>query len=299
MKLTVFPENIPEFKEMEDILSNFSELGYHRNIYKKALQIASSINQVEAVFILGSIAEEKADFFSDIDFYIICQEKKQIEIIQNQILSKVNQIAPIIHIYRSNAKLNDLIIYFKPLVKFELVIDTDINLAKNWKLGTSSILLFDRNGLGGKALKESQKLEFNLENHINEISNLAIELPSFCYMICGYLLRGEYVTSIDFISWIRRKMLRVSGFLLGIRDEGTRRAEERFPPELINYYTKLMVANFNEIWEKLHIILDWYSKWMVSRFTEHNITHTEKEVFLIRNLINNLKIKYDKLKKGA
>ena len=299
MKLAVFPRNIPELKEIKNILNNYHDLHHHKNIYKKALQRISSINLVEAIFILGSLADGTADFFSDIDFYVMCVEKEDIETIQNQILSNVNQIAPIIHIYKSNAKSNDLIIYFKPFVKFELVIDINENLSNKWKLGNSSKILFDRNGLGEKTLQDAQKLKFNFLEHINEIKNLAIELPSFCYIICGYLMRGEYVTSVDFISWIRRKMLRVSGFLLGIRDEGTRRAEERFPPELIDYYTKLMIANFDEIWDKLHIILDWYSYWMVSRFIENNIAHAEKEVFLIRNIVNILRIKYDKMKKGA
>ena len=299
MKLTVFPKNIPELKEMKIVLENYHDLHYHENIYKNALQIITSISQVEAVFILGSIANGTADFFSDIDFYVMCIEEEDIKTIQDQILSKLNQIGPIIHIYQSNAKPNDLIIYFKPFIKFELVIDTNKNLSNNWKLGNSSKTLFDRNGLGKRTLQDAQKLNFNFLDHINEITNLAIELPSFCYIICGYLMRGEYVTSIDFISWIRRKMLRVSGFLLGIRDEGTRRAEERFPPELIDYYSNLLVSNFDEIWDKLHIILTWYSDWMVSFFNENNIKHAEKEVVLIRNIINILKIRHERLKEEA
>ena len=57
MRLTIVPENAPEFKEMEEILSNYSDLGYHKNIYKNALQIVSSLTQVEAVFIVGSPLE--------------------------------------------------------------------------------------------------------------------------------------------------------------------------------------------------------------------------------------------------
>ena len=291
MTLIINHENIPKFKELEFYLLNYNDTHLHEEIYQKALKISKSITQIEAIFILGSIANDTADFFSDIDFYVMCKDKEEVKLIREQLVPKIDQIAPIIHTYRSNARPNDLIVFFNPFIKFELVIETSDALSKKWKLGTSSKLIFDRSGFGENVLREAQKIKFNIKNHMNEITNLAIELPSFCYIICGYLIRGEFVTSIDFISWIRRKMLRISGFLLGVWDEGTRRAEQRFPVELIEYYNDLKIGKNEEIWEKLNVILDWYSNWMVPKFEEHKIMHANVEVPLVRNIIKILKLK--------
>lgn len=292
MKLMINQENVPKFKEIKPALLEYKNIKLHKQLFENALLICKSIPKVEAIFLIGSIADGSADFFSDIDFYVMCNLNKEIKEIQDKILDKINELGSIIHVYRSNAKPNDVIIYFKPFIKFELVIQTGSDLSRKWKLAVSSKLLFDRNGYGQKILNDTKKLTFNIEDHINEVSNLALGIPSFCLIIAGYLIRGEFITSIDFLSWIRRKMLRISGFLLGIWDEGTRRAEQRFPKELVAYYNSLGIGLNEEMWENLRNILDWYANWMIPRFKSYGIINAESEVRVIREVIDFLEEKH-------
>jgi len=106
------------------------------------------------------------------------------------------------------------------------------------------------------------------------------------------MLRGEDVTIIDFVAWIRRKMLRISGFLLGMWDEGTRRAEQRFPKGLIQYYERCKIKEMEGVWDCLMVFLEWYSDWMVPKLEEHEIVHAGPEVSGIKSAIIKLKERF-------
>jgi predicted nucleotidyltransferase len=295
----VYPQNIPAKNEIQAFLANFNALSNHQKIIQKALKIAKSLPQIEAVLLLGSLAIGRADIFSDIDFYIVIKEKNHLEQIKQHFLHNLNEIGAPIHVFESNAYPNSSIIYYKPFVKFELVIEDYNKLVKNWRVGRVVELLFDRNGLGARAIQTAKKIKFDLKKYQNEIKNVAIELPSFCYNIAGYILRGEYITSIDFIAWIRRLLLRICGFFLEVWDEGTRRAELRFPEEVINYYYRCQLKEKDDIWLVLHSILDWYSNWLVPRFELHEINHANEEIPIIRYILKesekiyNIKTKND------
>lgn len=282
----VYIKNIPTQKDLKSFLMDLKALERHQLIVNSALQIAKELPQVEAVLLLGSLAINTADIFSDVDFYIVIKEKEHIDQIKRQYLQNLNTIGTPIHIFSSNAYPNSSIIYFKPFIKFELVIEKYDKLVKNWRVGKVARLLFDRNGLGAQAMEVANELKFNLEKHELEIKNVAIELPSFCFNIAGYMLRGEIITSIDFIAWIRRLLLRICGFFLGLWDEGTRRAELRYPDEVLSYYRRCVIKETDEIWQLLSNILDWYSNWLVPRFERHGISHANAEVPNIRYLLH-------------
>ena len=288
----VYVNNIPTQKELKVFLKDLKALDLHQIIVNNALEIAKELPQIEAILLLGSLAINTADIFSDIDFYVVIKEKGELNQIKNHFLQNLSNIGTPIHIFSSNAYPNSSIIYFKPFIKFELVIEDYDKLVRNWRVGKVAQLLYDRNGLGAQAMLVAKELEFKLEKYELEIKNVAIELPSFCFNIAGYMLRGEHITSIDFIAWIRRLLLRICGFFLGLWDEGTRRAELRFPNEVLNYYHRCLVKNVEEIWQILSNILDWYSDWLVPHFERHNIPHVNAEVPNIRYLLHEAEIIY-------
>jgi predicted nucleotidyltransferase len=288
-KILINPENIPSKSEIDHFLSDLGDMNAHKSIISQALNISENIAEVEAVFLFGSLAKGTADIFSDIDFYLLIKEQEDYERIIEFFLEDLDMLGEVIHIFQSNAKQNSIIIYIKPFIKFELVVESFSSLSKEWRLAKRAKLLFDKNGLGKKALKLSRQLEFNLEPHLNEIRNMALDLPSFCFLISGYMMRGEYITIIDFIAWIRRKLLRISGFMLEIWDEGTRRAEQRFPKELISYYNRCKLKNVNDVWNCLMVLMEWYSDWLVPQFEKHAITHANQEIPTIRFAILKLK----------
>jgi predicted nucleotidyltransferase len=292
----VYAQNIPNKKDIRIFFKNFHSLLSHQNIINEALSLAKNIPEVEAVLLLGSLAINTADIFSDIDFYVLIKNKSHLTKIKEHFLGNLNKIGNPIHLFASNAYPNSSIIYFKPYIKFELVIEDYDKLIKNWRIGKVAKLLYDRRGLGTQAIQVTEELTFSLKKYELEIKNVAVELPSFCYNIAGYMLRGEYITSIDFIAWIRRLLLRICGFFLGIWDEGTRRAELRFPKEVIHHYHQCKVKNKDEIWQVLHNILDWYADWLIPQFEQHNILHANEEVPIIRFMLTELEKTYNSKK---
>jgi len=286
------PENIPSSEEMEEFLFDLNNTNFHKNIIQKALKISKKISDVEAAYLLGSLSEGIGDIFSDIDFYLMYEDGGDYKKIQEAFFSKIDELGDIIHIFQSNAKKNSSIIYLKPFIKFELVIEKVSKLSNEWRVQERGSLLYDKRGLGKEIIQKSKSFQFNIEDHLDEIRNIALDLPSFCFLIAGYMIRGEYVTTIDFIAWIRRKLLRISGFLLNIKDEGTRRAEERFPRELVNYYNKCRVKSNEDIWECLKFFLRWYSEWLVPKFKKKNIIHANQELPIIESAIEKLRDSY-------
>jgi predicted nucleotidyltransferase len=285
-------ENIPSKKELQQFIQDINNTSFHESIISDAVGVSRKIPAVEAVFLLGSLSEGKGDIFSDIDFYLMIKDDQNYNNILETFLSDIDKLGDVIHIFRSNAKKNSIIIYLKPYIKFELVVETFSTLCDEWRVGERGSLLYDKNGMGKEALSIAKKLEFNMGRHLDEIRNMALDLPSFCFLIAGYMMRGEHVTIIDFIAWIRRKMLRISGFLLGMRDEGTRRAEQRFPEDLIRYYERCKVKAMEDVWDCLMVFLEWYSDWMVPKFEEHEIIHAGQEVQVIKSAINQLRKRF-------
>jgi predicted nucleotidyltransferase len=283
------PENIPTKEEIEEYISTIENTYFHKNIIYNALNIVKSLSEVEAAFLMGSISEGTGDIFSDIDFFLMLEDGKDYSKVQESFLSEIDKLGEVIHIFQSNAKKNSTIIYLKPFIKFELVVESFSKLSAEWRIGKRGSLLYDKNGLGKEAIEESKKLEFEFEDHLDEIRNVALELPSFCFLIAGYMTREEYITTIDFVAWIRRKLLRISGFLLGIRDEGTRRAEQRFPKELVEFYNKCRVRKNDDVWDCLNMFLEWYSEWLVPHFENKNIIHAGEEVPVIKAAIKKLR----------
>ncbi len=286
---TIIPENIPLKDELSHFIQDINNTELHHSILSKALEMSKELSDVEAAFLFGSLSEGRGDIFSDIDFYLMIEDRQNYNEIIESFSSRLDRLGDVIHIFRSNAKKNSIIIYLKPFIKFELVVETFSKLCDEWRLGERATLLYDKNGLGEQALTIAKRLEFNMGRHLDEIRNIALDLPSFCFLIAGYILRGENITIIDFIAWIRRKLLRISGFLLGMWDEGTRRAEKRFPKKLIKYYERCKVKEVNDVWECLMVFLEWYSDWMVPKFEEHEIVHASPEVPVLKSTIASLR----------
>ncbi|MBD3343272.1 MAG: hypothetical protein GF353_29520 [Candidatus Lokiarchaeota archaeon] len=161
-------------------------------------------------------------------------------------------------------------------------------MSKLWRVGQKSKLLFDRENWGNIALEKAKKISFRFESYEFEVENFAIALPGLCYIVAGYLVRKEYITSMDFVAWIRRNMMRISGFLLDIWDEGTRRAEKRFPDKINRYYRTIKIDSIEDLWKSLDVILEWFSVFIVPRLEERGIPHALKEVAPIKATIKKL-----------
>ncbi|TFG98036.1 hypothetical protein E4H12_07145 [Candidatus Thorarchaeota archaeon] len=98
-------------------------------------------------------------------------------------------------------------------------------------------------------------------------------------------------SAIDSVDWIAAEMLRISGWLLGIRNDGHRRAEQRFPEDVLSYYCRNHAKDITDIWNSLQVFLNWYIEWMVPKLTKHNIPHSGLQIQRMREVLDHQKTK--------
>jgi len=288
---TVFKENFPSKEEVATFLEDTTCMNWHEAIIEKAIAVASSIPEVETILLKGSLAKGEGHIFSDIDFLILhIGDDSTTARIRKQIMKKLSDIGDVIHFFFSTVDNETPIIYFKPWVKFELAIGLVENAKNRWKHSFAKIL-YDRNGLGDAVVEQASKVTFDLGDHVLQISNLAIALPSFVYIVAGFVVRGEHITAIDGLDYVRNEMLAVNGLLLGLWDEGPRRAEKRFPEKVLYYYSRTRVAEVSDVWLALGYLLDWYEDWLIPRFEQLEIPHAKHEIPTLKLMLRQLEKK--------
>jgi predicted nucleotidyltransferase len=283
---------LPSLDNFESLLHNTGTTEYHREIIRRATDVASKLEDVEGVILKGSLGKGEGDVFSDIDFQILHEGNRELSAaILNRFMDRLDEVGTMIHFFPSTASLADCIIYLEPFVKFELSVGTLADASHDWKTPLAEIL-FDKNGLVRKAMSTARSVEFSLETHMPVIRGRAVAIPTFCYITGGHFARGEYITALNAIDWMRNDMLMISGWLLRMWDEGPRRAESRFPTDVLGYYRESAVCTVVGIWDSLDVLLDWYSNWMVPHFEELSIPHSGIQVEQMRAILALLEKKF-------
>ncbi len=277
--------SLPDMASFEQFLEDPTTTKYHQALIEKAVKIAEKIEEVEGVILIGSLGVGKGDVFSDIDFQVIHNgDPSSSQTILDRFMKDLEKIERIIQCFPSTADPNDCIIYLLPFLKFELSVSTCQETSMRWRFGFAKIL-YDRQGFMVNVVEKAKKISFNIEDVMPVIKGRAPAIPVFCYITAGHLVRGEEIAALDDIDWIRNDMLRVSGWLLGLYDEGSRRAEQRFPKEILDYYNRSRVKTVDEIWDGLQILLDWYEDWLIPEFDKLKIPHSQVQVSQMRNIL--------------
>ncbi|MFW9869464.1 MAG: nucleotidyltransferase domain-containing protein [Candidatus Thorarchaeota archaeon] len=282
---------LPDMKEFESFLKDISTTKYHQRLIDKAVKIAKAIDNVEGVLLKGSLGLGEGDVFSDIDFQIIHEgDSSASQTILELIIDELEEVESIIQCFPSTAFPNDCIIYLHPFVKFELSVATCDEISARWRAGSAKIL-FDRKGLAKGIVDKAKAISFNIDDVMPTLIGRAPAIPVFCFITAGHLVRGEELTALADIDWIRNDLLTLCGWLLGYHDEGTRRAENRFPKEILDYYRRSRVKSADEIWDGLQILLDWYEEWFVPEFDKMSIPHSQMQVSKMRDVLHLLSTK--------
>jgi len=205
-------------------------------------------------------------------------------------MNELDRIGEMIHFFTSTAFHEDKIIYFRPFVKFELNVRTCRQAEGDWSSSLGEIL-YDRRGRLKEVVAAASEVKFSVDNVMDTIRDRAIQIPTFCYITAGFIVRGENATALNALNWIRNDMLRLSGWILGQWDEGPRRAEERFPEEVLDFYMQSTAKTVEEIWDGIKVLLAWYENWLIPRFEELSLTHALVQVEPMKQALRILKIK--------
>ena len=260
-----------------ELISDTRNIQYHQKIISKSTKIVKRFPGIEAILLSGSFATESADVFSDIDFKVAFDPSvTSPKIISETYIGKMDQIGRVINIFNSTANSKDKIIYFFPFLKFELNMRTTDNLSRSRKNANSKVL-FEKDDIGKKIINNAQEKIFNLDNYREYIQNISIAFPNLCYIIMGYVIRGELITAFSDLNWIRELLLEINGYMLQKENEGPRRAEKRFSKITLDYYNDSATIDEAKIKDALIILLKWYLDVLVPLFEINNI-ETRREL---------------------
>jgi len=192
--------------------------------------------------------------------------------ISGKFMSELDRIGEMIHFFTSTAFHEDRIIYFRPFVKFELNVRTCKQVGEDWRTSAGEVL-FDRRGRLGEVVAAASEITFSIDDVMDTIRDRAIQIPTFCYITPGFIVRGEDAAALDALSWISNDMLKLSGWILGQWDEGPRRAEERFSEEVLDFYMRSQAKTVEEVWDGIEVLLAWYENWLIPKFVELDVAH--------------------------
>ena len=262
----------------------------HQNVaIQLVLDIVKEIPSVECVILKDSLGKGEGDIFSDIDFYLIHEgHAEESTLLRDEIVTKIDATGKVIQYFPSTVNQSDCIIYLDPFVKFELAIQTMEDARKSWSAAAGK-LLFDRNGKGVEIQSDSFDIEFNIQDCIIPLQTMALSVPTWCDIVAGMTVRGEHITALNYLNWMRDEMLKCTSWLLKSWDEGPRRAESRYPKEVIGYFHSSVVSRIEDSWQSLEIFLQWYKDWMGPKFKEQQLSNSVSQVDTMRDVLQFLK----------
>ncbi len=278
-----YPDKFPTIEKFQEFLVDLKSTKYHEAAIELVLDILKDIPSVECVFLKGSLGKGEGDIFSDIDFYVIHKgSDDESSLLSEEITAKIVATGKVIQY----VPMRDRIIYLEPFVNFELNIQTVDSARKSWSTGK---ILFDRNGMGAQIQSEIAEKKFDMQNHMIPLQTMAYSVPTWCYIITGMIVRGEHVTALNYLNWVRDEMLKCTSWLLNQWDEGPRRAESRYPEEVLGYYHSSFVSKIEDAWHSLDVFLQWYEDWMGPRFKDHELSNSISQVDTMRTVLESLK----------
>jgi len=284
-------DSIPSIEEFREFLNDVTVTDWHHALVNNALEVVKGFPEAEGAILKGSLGRGRGDVFSDIDFVILHDgEPSDSAGISRRFMNELDRIGEMIHFFTSTAFHEDKIIYFRPFVKFELNVRTCRQAEGDWSSSLGEIL-YDRRGRLKEVVAAASEVKFSVDNVMDTFRDRAIQIPTFCYITAGFIVRGENATALNALNWIRNDMLRLSGWILGQWDEGPRRAEERFPEEVLDFYMQSTAKTVEEIWDGIKVLLAWYENWLIPRFEELSLTHALVQVEPMKQALRILKIK--------
>ena len=284
-------DSIPSIEEFRKFLEDVTVTDWHHALINNALEVVKGIPEAEGVILKGSLGKGEGDIFSDIDFVVLHDaEPADSAGISRRFMSQLDRIGEMIHFFTSTAFHEDRIIYFKPFVKFELNVRTCKQAGKDWRTSVGKVL-FDRRGFLGEVVAAASEIAFSIDDVMDTIRDRAIQIPTFCYITAGLVVRGENASAIEAVSWISNDMLKLSGWILGQWDEGPRRAEERFPEEVLDFYMRSQAKTVRGVWDGVEVLLSWYENWLIPKFVDLGLSHALVQVEPMKQVLRFLKEK--------
>jgi len=196
-----------------------------RNMLSKCISILQADHRVEGAYVVGSMADETADEYSDIDLYVVVKEEYYAEVYEERFnfAQRVGSVLSTFEVDWPNCQMLGVI--------YRNYVEIDICYTK---LGQAEVfndrykVVLDESGQVRKALFVK---DYPRDSQIELKSQTEFALYNLLHAI-NMLHRGEYWSSIKQIETLRKRVVSLAELLLNKEiGEEYRKLESVFPPK--------------------------------------------------------------------
>jgi predicted nucleotidyltransferase len=224
---------------------------------------------VLALFLSGSIAENKSDEYSDIDFRVIVEDKYYNNFINSKF--DVPKIwGDFLFNNPSHPKSNYCVSHFKPFVKVDVFYyrRTDIQPSPWHKKGI--LVVHDPKDIMKQLIKDSEQLHF--EYTPKEINNSINSCFSCAHEVYRRANRGEILYAIDLLNSVRKKIVEADNYLSRQSLQGFSHYEMRGNHSLVSALrTSLSASDSGSILYSLKELMILYKDILYKLQLEYNL----------------------------
>jgi predicted nucleotidyltransferase len=221
-------------------LPGLDQLPEHRKLLERAVARMRDDARVEGLVAGGSLAHGEADFYSDIDLYIVVQDEAFAELFAERDVAVEAVGSPLFRFIVDpipGGSTDHIVIYEGP-VKFDFMYmkASDLKPDPKW---VGCAVLEDASGRVGAAIARSEGLA-PPQPPTEELLDLNQKFWTWCWYVFGKIVRGELWEALDGIHSIRSlTLLPLLDWATASPHEGYRRLERKTDPEAAS---RLMVT---------------------------------------------------------
>lgn len=218
-------------------LDNFEVLPDHKKIVEEAIKRLANDERVEGLYLSGSFAKGKPDVYSDLDIYILVSENEREQVIKDHQrlindVGKVNVIFPATHM----GDPNQIIVFYEE--KIPIHVDYQYRIASELmpKAKDKNVaIVLDRNGEIAKWKEACNQVEENYSPTKDDLQYFEDRFWGWVWYTYSKIARGELWEARDAEEYLRNNVIiKLVYYKLGLFNEGNRRLEQKFPPEILS-----------------------------------------------------------------
>ena len=230
-----------------------NEFPMHRSVLQKALNIYENDKRIHSIYIGGTIATGKMDFYSDIDLKLVIYDKyfNDVFLEKEQIKNKIdNAIFSCTVDHLPFGKYMFIIIYNGP-IKLEIDYKKYSEIIPCQEM-VNYIIIKDTDNFLSQMKQKSKALKIDNIN-VNEINKINQKFWTWVFYVFGKIIRGELWTAFDYINFIRKMaIIPLIYYKLNIKNEGYRYLNKKIDNELNQELIKTIpILNKNSLYVAL------------------------------------------------
>ncbi|KKU07302.1 MAG: polymerase beta domain protein region protein [Candidatus Collierbacteria bacterium GW2011_GWC2_45_40] len=222
-------------------VEKFKKFPEHYRVLKNSVDLLSADYRVLGIYLTGSFANGSPDQYSDLDVNLIVSVGDRESIIKEQetLREKVAKIATQFPATHLNNPYQIIVFYegtYPIHVDYEYKTSEDL---KPMAKGKDVIVVFDRTGELNSWKKACLGAAEEVTPTLDQLQYFEDRFWGWIIYTHGKIKRGELWEARDAIEYIRSNVLnRLAYYQLRLKDEGNRRLESKFTPEILNMLEK-------------------------------------------------------------